>query len=163
MSTPPPPSAFSFRHRFVKQNTLLMAAAFRAGNDTGSSTSSSAPLRGSSLPANHNNSSDNNKNNNNSKDGQNMPAVGSNSHHDSIRNMIAGAAKRQYVAPPTSPPQPAHCPNGGQGVGVEMHDDEHNLRTTCDGCTISKVKCDGGHPCKRCQRRRVECVYREKK
>ncbi|CAM9723035.1 unnamed protein product, partial [Discosporangium mesarthrocarpum] len=42
----------------------------------------------------------------------------------------------------------------------DHHDD--NLRTTCDGCTISKVKCDGGHPCKRCVRKELTCIYREK-
>lgn len=56
------------------------------------------------------------------------------------------------------------------GVGVDrnvslldLNDDENNLRTTCDGCTIGKIKCDGGHPCKRCLRRGSQCIYREKK
>lgn len=46
---------------------------------------------------------------------------------------------------------------------ADYNEDDQNLRTTCDGCTISKIKCDGGHPCKRCQRRRQQCVYSEKK
>ncbi|CAM9635704.1 unnamed protein product, partial [Choristocarpus tenellus] len=45
----------------------------------------------------------------------------------------------------------------------EDQPDSENLRTTCDGCTASKVKCDGGQPCKRCARRRSPCVYREKR
>jgi len=42
-------------------------------------------------------------------------------------------------------------------------DDDKILRTTCDRCTIGKIKCDGGQPCKRCRRRGDECIYREKK
>ncbi|CAM9512079.1 unnamed protein product, partial [Hapterophycus canaliculatus] len=46
---------------------------------------------------------------------------------------------------------------------LDLNDDDNNLRTTCDSCTVGKIKCDGGKPCKRCQRRGSECVYREKK
>ncbi|CAN0257195.1 unnamed protein product, partial [Phaeothamnion confervicola] len=34
-------------------------------------------------------------------------------------------------------------------------------KRACDGCYISKVRCDGGFPsCPRCKRRGVECIYR---
>lgn len=45
----------------------------------------------------------------------------------------------------------------GEGRG------EWNLRTTCDGCTVSKVRCNGKKPCARCERRGEECVYSEKR
>ncbi|KAG5180045.1 hypothetical protein JKP88DRAFT_325261 [Tribonema minus] len=45
----------------------------------------------------------------------------------------------------------------GEGRG------EWNLRTTCDGCTVSKVRCNGKKPCARCERRNEECVYSEKR
>lgn len=34
------------------------------------------------------------------------------------------------------------------------------LRSVCDICTSSKVKCDGNAPCGRCQRKGLECHYR---
>jgi len=37
------------------------------------------------------------------------------------------------------------------------------LRSTCDGCTVSKVRCNGGRPCARCVRRNDQCIYSEKR
>lgn len=79
------------------------------------------------------------------------------------------------IAPPPHPPAPQQQQPGGAAAPVpvagvdrnvsllDLGEDENNLRTTCDGCTIGKIKCDGGHPCKRCLRRGSECIYREKK
>lgn len=61
---------------------------------------------------------------------------------------------------PKSPPNPTGVERNTSG---DTNEEESNLRRTCDSCTISKIKCDGGQPCKRCQRRRSQCVYREKK
>ena len=33
------------------------------------------------------------------------------------------------------------------------------LRTSCDACTTSKIKCSGGGQCTRCQRKNVACFY----
>lgn len=129
-ATPPTP----------QQNTLLMAAAYRSGDDHNSgSTETPSPtsfrLEGNN-PAN--------------------AAGGS-----SIGGYNAGGI---MMLPPTPAPVEHRSSYISAGAGaLEPNDDEHNLRTTCDGCTISKIRCDGGHPCKRCLRRRVDCVYREKK
>ncbi|CBJ27453.1 conserved unknown protein [Ectocarpus siliculosus] len=84
--------------------------------------------------------------------------------------------ENQAGAPPAQPQQQQQQQRGGAPVpppppgGVDrnvslpdLNDDENNFRTTCDACTLGKIKCDGGHPCRRCQRRGSECVYREKK
>ncbi|CAM9725479.1 unnamed protein product, partial [Phaeothamnion confervicola] len=41
--------------------------------------------------------------------------------------------------------------------------ESEQMRSTCDACTRSKIKCEGGLPCARCNRRKVECVYTEKR
>ncbi|CAM9580573.1 unnamed protein product, partial [Ectocarpus sp. 12 AP-2014] len=33
------------------------------------------------------------------------------------------------------------------------------LRSACDACHRMKRKCDGKHPCTRCERRGRDCVY----
>jgi hypothetical protein len=37
------------------------------------------------------------------------------------------------------------------------------LRTSCDACTASKVKCSGGEQCTRCQSKGVACFYSPRK
>ena len=34
------------------------------------------------------------------------------------------------------------------------------LRSVCDACSRSKVKCSGTVPCERCARRKIDCHYR---
>lgn len=86
----------------------------------------------------------------------------------------ASDASQPHLRSPQQPPAPQQQkpqqsstpPPTGVDRNVSLLDlgeDENNLRTTCDGCTIGKIKCDGGHPCKRCLRRGSECIYREKK
>ena len=59
-------------------------------------------------------------------------------------------------------PMPVMDRNVTHEIAVS-NEEESNLRITCDECTIGKIKCDGGRPCKRCARRGSECIYREKK
>ncbi|CAM9268884.1 unnamed protein product [Ectocarpus sp. 6 AP-2014] len=131
---------------------------------------------------NNNNDNDNNKriSSNSRNSGSSNSGGGSNSGNISNGRKNKGhmgdhfGGENQATAPPAQPqPQqqrggapPPPPPPGGVDRNVsllDLNDDENNLRTTCDACTIGKIKCDGGHPCKRCQRRGSECVYREKK
>lgn len=105
------------------QNILLMAAAYKAGDDN-----SGVPLESTSS------------------------LLGDTATNSNSTNSLHPLR--------SSPPHASQVERNASG---DINDDEQNLRTTCDGCTISKIKCDGGHPCKRCLRRRSECVYREKK
>jgi len=45
------------------------------------------------------------------------------------------------------------------GTTMVMND-RVKLRTACDHCTASKVRCDGGTPCARCLRTQTDCYYR---
>ncbi|CAM9515696.1 unnamed protein product [Pylaiella littoralis] len=107
-----------------------------------------------------------NNNNNNNKNirssGSRMevgdPFAGGGVYRQVNKNSDAQQQQQQQQQHPTGIER-----TSGAASLLELHDDENNLRTTCDGCTIGKIKCDGGHPCKRCLRRGSECVYREKK
>jgi Fungal Zn(2)-Cys(6) binuclear cluster domain len=40
---------------------------------------------------------------------------------------------------------------------------DENMRSACDGCTYSKIRCVGGRPCARCRKRGTACVFSEKR
>jgi len=44
-----------------------------------------------------------------------------------------------------------------------MSDFVLELRSTCDTCASSKVKCNGKEPCERCSRKGIDCFYSPKK
>jgi Fungal Zn(2)-Cys(6) binuclear cluster domain len=46
---------------------------------------------------------------------------------------------------------------------VAAESTDENMRSACDGCTYSKIRCVGGRPCARCRKRGTACVFSEKR
>lgn len=132
---PPPLCPIVVTNDSCEQDTLLMAAAYRKGDGDITIEPRDSPASSQFLSADH-------RTNRNDHSGQGNDSTMT--RHPAASTSSAGSNSQERS--PTL---------------LESPDD--NLRTTCDSCTISKIKCDGGHPCKRCQRRKSECVYSEKK